>query len=240
VAARPLSDVTDERDAAAVAAVLRGQPGTLTTALDPEAAGSLLMAPGFYAWWVEAGTIPGVPHHPHPAKPDLGLLYVGISPKRPSSSGLIRSRVINQHVKGSTSSSTFRFVLASLLLDELALRPGATIKKVVLDPDDNARLCRWQFDHTSLTWCERPRPWEIEDAVIALMQPPLNSAANEHHPFYPRVRAGGVSSSRSRLAVGDLHGSGDVDRGKSTRHSKTRRRLGRAERARRLRRRPSR
>jgi hypothetical protein len=181
--------VTFEPDAAAVAAALRGEPVTLTTALEPEAAGGLPMAAGFYAWWVEAGTNAGVPHHPHPAKPELGLLYVGISPKRPSSSGLIRSRVINQHVTGNTSSSTFRFVLASLLLDELGLRPRTTIKKVVLDPDDNARLRQWQFDHTSLSWCERPRPWEIEDAVIALMQPPLNSAANQNHQFYPRVQA---------------------------------------------------
>jgi GIY-YIG catalytic domain len=132
VAARPLSDVTVEPDAAAVAAALRGKPVTLTTALESEAVGGLPMEAGFYAWWFEAGTIAGVPHHPHPAKPELGLLYIGISPKRPSSSGLIRSRVVNQHVKGNTSSSTFRFVLASLLLDELGLRPRATIKKVVL------------------------------------------------------------------------------------------------------------
>jgi hypothetical protein len=181
--------VTVEPDAVAVAAVLRGKPVTLRTALEPEAAGGLPRAPGFYAWWVEAGTIAGVPHHPHPATAELGLLYVGISPRRPSSCGLIRSRVINQHVKGNTSSSTFRFVLASLLLDELGLRPRATIKKVVLDPNDNTRLRQWQVDHTSLTWCERPRPWEIEDAVIALMQPPLNSAGNRNHPFYPRVHA---------------------------------------------------
>ncbi len=66
-------------------------------------------------------------------QPELGLLYVGISPRRPSSSGLIRSRVIDQHVRGNTSSSTFRYVLASLLLKELALTPRATVKKIVLD-----------------------------------------------------------------------------------------------------------
>lgn len=176
-------------DAEAVAAALVVEPVALTAALEPEAAGGLPEAPGFYAWWIEPDTIAGVPHHPHPLRSELGLLYVGISPKRLGSSGLIRSRVIDQHVKGNTSSSTFRFVLASLLLDELALKPRATIKKVVLDRDDNGRLRQWQFDHLSLTWCERERPWEIEDAVIALMQPPLNSAANRTHPFYPRVNA---------------------------------------------------
>lgn len=174
-------------DAEAIAAVLATDPLSLTSARQPETAGGLPAKAGFYAWWIEEGTIAGVPHHPHPTRAELGLLYVGISPTRPSSRGLIRSRVIDQHVRGNTSSSTFRFVLASLLLAELKLTPRATAKKVVLDATDNARLRQWQSDHLSLTWCARERPWEIEHAVIALMQPPLNSAGNRGHPFYARV-----------------------------------------------------
>jgi len=176
-------------DPQAVAAALAAKPVSLDDALELEDAGGLPSTPGFYAWWIEEGTIGGVPHHSHPLVSELGLLYVGISPKRPGSSGLIRSRVIDQHIRGNTSSSTFRFVLASLLLDELKLTPRATVKKIVLGRDDNGRLRQWQFDHLSLTWCKRERPWEVEDAVIALMQPPLNSAANETHPFYPRVNS---------------------------------------------------
>jgi hypothetical protein len=172
-----------------VAAALASEPAPLLRALEPPAAGGLPAAPGFYGWWAKADAIAAVPDHPHPKRPELVLLYVGISPKRAASSGNIRSRVINQHVRGNTSSSTFRYVLASLLFDELELKPRATIKKVVLDRDDNARLRQWQFDHLRITWCERARPWEIEDEVIALMQPPLNSAANQAHPFYTRVSA---------------------------------------------------
>jgi hypothetical protein len=43
------------------------------------------------------------------------------------------------HVRGNTSSSTFRYVLASLLLEELALTPRLAASKVVLDRQDNAR-----------------------------------------------------------------------------------------------------
>lgn len=178
-----MADLTAE----AVAAALAGAPRSLAAALERESAGGLPASPGFYAWWIEADTITGVPHHPHATATDLGLIYVGISPKRLGSRGLIRSRVIDQHVRGNTASSTFRFVLAALLLDELQLRPRATAKKVVLDRDDNDRLRQWQYDHLSVTWCERTQPWEVEDAVIALMQPPLNSAANQSHPSYPRV-----------------------------------------------------
>jgi hypothetical protein len=179
--------VSVELDATDVATALVVEPVPLETALEPPDAGGLPAKPGFYAWWAEESTIAGVPHHPHAASPRLGLLYVGISPTRPASSGNIRSRVIGQHIRGNTSSSTFRFVLASLLLEELDLRPHATTKKVVLDKGDNLRLREWQFDHLQLTWCERPRAWEIEGEVIALMQPPLNSAANQAHPFYAHV-----------------------------------------------------
>jgi hypothetical protein len=126
-------------DPIAVVAALSDMPAELRAALQQADAGGLPAAPGFYAWWIKQGTIPGVPHYPHPNAPQLGLLYVGISPKRPSSGGLIRSRVIDQHVRGNTSSSTFRYVLASLLLEELELKPRATVKKTVLEAHDNAR-----------------------------------------------------------------------------------------------------
>ena len=79
-----------------------------------------LLRPGFYAWWAAEGRSLGPPHHPHPARAELGLLYVGINPARASSAGTIRSRVVGQHVGGNTSSSTFRFVLASLLLEHFS------------------------------------------------------------------------------------------------------------------------
>jgi hypothetical protein len=124
---------SEDHDAQVVAAALVGEPVDLNAAMAPEREGGLPAKAGFYAWWSERDAIAGVPHHPHPAQADLGLLYVGISPTRQNSSGLIRSRVIDQHIRGNTSSSTFRFVLASLLIDELALNPQATAKKVVLD-----------------------------------------------------------------------------------------------------------
>jgi hypothetical protein len=121
-----------ERDEEIVAAALVGNPVDLSVAMTPEREGGLPARAGFYAWWADRDAVPGLPH-PHPTQTDLGLLYVGISPTRRDSSGLIRSRVINQHIRGNTSSSTFRFALASLLLEELDLKPQATANKVVLD-----------------------------------------------------------------------------------------------------------
>ena len=170
-------------------ALVAAHPSPVEDALRPETEGGLPAKPGFYAWWVARGSIDGIPHHPHPGRPELGLLYVGISPTRATSAGLIRSRVVDQHLGGNTASSTFRFVLAAFLFDELSLTPRAKSKKVILDADDYARLRRWQVEHLGLTWCQRARPWEVEEGVIALLQPPLNCAANESHPFNPRVVA---------------------------------------------------
>ena len=61
--------------------------------------------------------------------------------------------------------------------------------KPVLTKADNRRLCDWQREHMRTTWVVRTCPWEVEYEVIALLRPPLNSAANAAHPFYPRVRA---------------------------------------------------
>jgi hypothetical protein len=50
-------------------------------------------------------------------------------------------------------------------------------------------LREWQFTNLRLTWCERERPWEIEEAVIQAMQPSLNAAGNSSHPFFATVKA---------------------------------------------------
>jgi hypothetical protein len=165
-----------QRPATAVAEVLRS----------PEL---LPAAPGFYGWWSRRGALGSVPCIPQVLANDVCLLYVGISPVRDSSRQTIRSRVIGNHLNGNVSSSTFRFVLAALLLDDLDLRPYLRGTKVALSVHDNERLSAWQREHLLLTSCARKRPWEIEAQVIAELAPPLNSAGNEEHLFYPTVRA---------------------------------------------------
>jgi len=56
----------------------RGQRGSGANGRTGRRAGS------FYAWWAAEGAIAGAPRHAHPARPELGLLYVGISPAHPS------------------------------------------------------------------------------------------------------------------------------------------------------------
>jgi hypothetical protein len=175
--------MSDER---AVAHSLQVQPVAVPLVL--QGRDLVPAAAGFYAWWSRRGAVSGVPHIPHPLDDDLALLYIGISPARETSQQTIRSRVLGNHPNGNIGSSTFRFILAALLVDALELRPFPRGAKVALDATDNARLSAWQREQLLLTWCARERPWEIEGEVIARLGPPLNSAGNAAHGFYPRVR----------------------------------------------------
>jgi hypothetical protein len=158
-------------------------------------------AAGFYGWWSHRGAIAAVPHVLHPLDAELSLPYVGISPARETSRQTIRSRVSGNHLTGNIGSSTFRFSLAALLLDALDLHPHLRGTKAALSAPENARLSAWQREHLLLTWCARKRPWEIESEVIAHLTPPLNSAANAAHAFYPAVRAARVEFRRRARAA---------------------------------------
>lgn len=163
--------------------------------------GGLVEAPGFYAWWLVPDALPGVPPQPHPRDgTDLDLLYVGIAPNSAKSQRTVRSRVLDNHLGGNIGSSTFRYSLAALLMDAESFQP--TMKKTEkatkyqLSREDNRRLSDWQQMSLFLTWCEQPEPWKgkLEKRVIAAMQPPLNLAENQSHPFHEVL-----SKARGRL-----------------------------------------
>lgn len=190
---------TEQREAATIASVtINAGVSRIVQALQSPAVSVrevlrlpelLPAAPGFYGWWSLREALAAVPHVPHPVDQHVSLLYVGISPARETSRQTIRSRVIGNHLNGNVGSSTFRFVLAALLLDALDLHPYLRGTKLALSTDENQRLSACQREHLLLTSCARERPWEIESEVIAQLAPPLNSAGNAAHAFYPVVRA---------------------------------------------------
>jgi hypothetical protein len=189
---------TEEHAATIVSVTINAGSATIVQALQGRAVpapevlkspGILPAVPGFYGWWSLRGALAALPHIPHPASENVSLLYVGISPARETSRQTIRLRVIGNHLNGNVGSSTFRFVLAALLLDALDLHPYLRGTKVALSADDNRRLSAWQREHLLLTSCARERPWEIESEVIAQLAPPLNSTGNATHAFHPVIRA---------------------------------------------------
>jgi hypothetical protein len=166
-----------------IIAALTETPEPLPAAVRSEGAGGLPSTSGFYAWWVNAGSLPSVPAVRHPSDPEWLLLYVGIGPARASSRQTLRSRVIGNHVRGNVGSSTLRLSLASLLGEQLALAPMRRRTKVVLSAADNRALTDWQSKHLALTWTASQEPWIVEGEVIGAMAPALNLAGNSAHPF---------------------------------------------------------
>lgn len=113
---------------------------------------------GFYAWWARRGCIANVPSSPHPTDAEFELFYVGIAPVSATSAATIRSRVRSNHMRGNIAASTFRFTLASLLVDALELKPIAKASKVVLKKEQNDQLSQWQRENLRLTWHAVPEP----------------------------------------------------------------------------------
>jgi hypothetical protein len=145
--------------------------------------------PGIYTWWCLHGQLPHLPTNPHPRDSKFDVLYVGISPKDAKSSGTLRKRIVNNHLGGNTSSSTFRYAMAALLREELKFQPIKKGKKYSLPAEENDRLSDWQAENLAVTWSVCESPWTIEADVIEELRPPLNAAKNEAHPFYVRIRS---------------------------------------------------
>lgn len=104
-----------------VTQLLRGEVRSPSLAQPPK-------MPGFYAWWcrrAQLGTAsPAIPYEARsPISSDWSLLYVGISPDKPSSNRNIAIRFSKDHSGGNIGGSTFRKSLAALMMGGLRLEP---------------------------------------------------------------------------------------------------------------------
>ena len=151
-----------------------------------EVPGAVPSEPGLYAWWSLPGALPGIagPLHPDDAHE---LLYVGIARSGPSSHATLRSRVVGNHIRGTTGQSTLRRSLASLLYQQEGWRSRFTDRPLLV-PDDETRLNEWMQENLALSWAVHEHPWTVEAQVITELTPPLNQSANSSHPMYRHVR----------------------------------------------------
>jgi hypothetical protein len=165
---------------------LLSAPVPLTEATAPAVAGGAPAVPGLYAWWAAPGTVPGIVGPSHPSA-ELELLYIGIAPNRAASGSTLRSRLVRNHIRGTTGSSTLRRSLASLLSEKKGWRSRWTTRPVLLE-DDEERLSRCMEEVLRVTWAGHPEPWTVERSTIEQLKPPLNQADNQGHPLYRFVR----------------------------------------------------
>ena len=107
------------------------------------------------------------------------LVYAGQAgatrwPSGTKSKATLESRIRGNHIRGNTSSSTFRLTLSALLLEPMGLvvnRPGR------LDPEDNRRVSDWIKAHLRVSIVphdDRDSLGRLESQVLDLLDPPLN------------------------------------------------------------------
>lgn len=122
------------------------------------------------------------------------LLYVGISPKAPPTNGATASRQqlgsrLRQHYRGNVAGSTLRLTLGCLLASELGLQlRGVGSGQRLTFADGEQVLSAWMGRCARVCWLAHPRPWELEQALVARLDLPLNLHGNAHHRFYQQLR----------------------------------------------------
>ncbi|MEO3772103.1 GIY-YIG nuclease family protein [Micromonospora sp. B9E7] len=183
---RPEDVPTDEARVDEALRLISGVPVELDAAVERLSRGS-----GVYAWWAAPSVFPDLSGLPNDSVPPLRMLYLG----RATS---LRGRVLRNHLRRS-GSSTLRRTLAGLLTAE-GYRTTWT-DRVVLIPEDEARLTTWMHTHLRLTWAEDAEPTTIETELVRRLHPPLNvHGVNPEHVQAAVVAAKNAYNASSRPA----------------------------------------
>ena len=151
-------------------------------------------SPGVYAWYFDQ-ILDRVPVDGCRTAHGHTLLYVGISPKRPSADGLkaskqtLRKRV-RYHYRGNAYGSTLRLTLGSLLAAELdiQLRLVGSGNRLTFSSGE-AVLSDWMDRHAKVCWLETASPWVLEHDLIKMLVLPLNLDQNSHSAFQSELSA---------------------------------------------------
>lgn len=161
---------------------------------------------GVYAWYFD-DVPPHVPTGDCHSWDGALLLYVGISPRKPTMDGRasrqsLRSR-LRYHYRGNAAGSTLRLTLGCLLETSLGIQLQAvgSRNRLTFAGGEDA-LSRWMSTHARVTWLADPEPWVIEDQLIESLSLPLNLQGNSHHPFQPTlsgIRAAARNQARTPL-----------------------------------------
>lgn len=143
---------------------------------------------GIYAWYFRE-VPPGVPTTDCVRHGDLTLLYAGIAPRAPSTSGAVSKRTLRDrmrnHMSGNAASSTLRRTLGCLLRDQIGtvLRRVGTRRRLTFHTAE-ANLSQWMEQNAFVCWATTPEPWHVETRVISSVNLPLNLDQNRDHSFH--------------------------------------------------------
>lgn len=173
---------SEARDAARALARHLTDPGASLSTSDLRARGrSALARPGLYSWWADddgaadlsAGLGLDVP---------AGLIYAGLAgatrwPSGKASTNTLWGRLVGMHLGARATMSTFRRTLGAILT-------------IHWDGFDEQRLTAWMDDHlrvTPVVVADANTLGTMEDAVLAILDPPLNLKGMPPSPVRTRL-----------------------------------------------------
>lgn len=138
-----------------------------TTLTHPSDVRNVPAEPGIYGWWVRAGSL-DVPKGDYQRCDGFELLYVGISPRKPSaagnaSKGNLKKR-LNQHVNGNASQSTLRRTLGVLLMNTLGL--SLELRNGRPRWSKESTLTNWMHENARVGYVVDESPWSSEDELL--------------------------------------------------------------------------
>jgi hypothetical protein len=142
---------------------------------------------GVYGW-LFATIPPGIDAGGTVERDASRLLYVVISPGRPTSSQTLRSR-LRAHCRGDAYGSTLPLTVGCLLADELGIelrRIGGGARETF--GAGEAVLSEWIARNMRVSFREDDEPWVAEAAIIGALDLPLNIEQNAHDPQRDFVR----------------------------------------------------
>jgi hypothetical protein len=149
--------------------------------------------PGVYGWFfreIPTGIDAGAAFE----RDGLSLLYVGISPKAPTTDGRPASRQdlykrIRYHYTGNAEGSTLRLTLGCLLEQrlEIELRRVGSGKRMTFSTGE-VILREWMAANALVAVLQHTQPWIPEPEIIGHLDLPLNIEHNAHNPQRPFVR----------------------------------------------------
>jgi hypothetical protein len=144
---------------------------------------------GVYAWFFDSFP-EGVPTEGLVRSSGLALLYVGISPKRPSAVGSPSCQSTEQAPLPLPRKprTTLRLSLGCLLSRDLRieLRRVGSGRRMTFGADEWA-LNDWLERNSRVAWLACDEPWRIEELMIPSVSLPLNLDQNRHHDFHSEL-----------------------------------------------------
>lgn len=146
--------------------------------------------PGIYGWWIRAQSleVPAAAYRQHNG---FELLYLGISPRKPSaasrvSKGNLKKR-LNQHVNGNASRSTLRRTLGVLLIESLSLTLGIRNGRELWVQE--SVLSDWMHENARVAFAIDPAPWIAEGELLEHGTLALNIQGRRNDAFARSISA---------------------------------------------------